>query len=73
MQEEVEARESSENVKLSKKRQSNLPNQGQFKLRTVPPTASVLYTKNSEQNWNIQCVFCKGSHYSSSCDTKRDV
>ena len=73
MQEEVEARESSENVKLSEKRQSNLPNQGQFKPRTVPPTASVLYTKNSEQNWNIQCVFCKGLHYSASCDTKRDV
>ena len=39
---EVEARESSKNVKLSEKRQSNLPNQGQFKPRTVPPTASVL-------------------------------
>ena len=50
MQEEIEVRESSENVRLSEKRHSNLPNQGQFKLRTVSPTALVLYTKNSEEN-----------------------
>ena len=63
MQEEAEARESSENVKLREKRQSNLPNQGQSKPRTVPPTASVLYIKNNKQNWNIQCVFCKGVRF----------
>jgi hypothetical protein len=63
---EIEVREASERIKTNdnnKLRPSNRPNYG---------SASALTTRSGE-SFKLQCVYCKGEHYSASCETIKNV
>ena len=64
---EIEVREASERIKTNDNNKppspSNRPNYG---------SASALTTRSGE-SFKLQCVYCKGEHYSASCETIKNV
>ena len=58
----VEAREISDTIKVHEVRHSNIPR------RNVRPTASTLMMQEYNPGGR-ECVYCKGEHYSASCET----
>ena len=59
---EIEAREASEAIK-AKEDQGRKHNHG---LRKFPPTANALVSMQGK-DFQLQCVYCSGEHYSASC------
>ena len=75
LEREVEAREIGEAAKISEttanqtKIHVSSPNNWN---RNTRATASVLFNE-SERNMNIRCIYCKGEHYSASCNKVDDI
>ena len=65
---EIEVREASERIKTNDNNKqpspSNRPNYG---------SASAFTTRSGESFNKLQCVYCKRAHYSSSCETIKNV
>ena len=68
LQNEVEAREIGESVKVTEDRQNSYSP----RKPSVKNTAAVLYTDNKSKS-RIYCVYCNGAHFSASCEQVKDV
>ena len=64
---EVEARELSEGIKIQETKKSETLNRGAI------PTASALVVRETGGNQKKVCVYCKGEHYSASCEKVKEV
>ena len=78
IQKEIEARETTELVKLTQtdRNSKDAANSYQGRQRSQgPATASTLYTRSNEvdQKVVIVCVYCKQQHFSASCETVKDI
>ena len=66
---EIDARETSENVKITEQRKQTILHQSH-----CSGTASALFTRDNKTVCSsIQCVYCKEMRYSSACDKIKDV
>ena len=64
---EVEAREISDHVKVTERKQPDIPN-----IQKYPAaTASTLLVR--EGSGRIVCVYCKGDHFSAPCESFRET
>ena len=75
IQREVEARERSDNVKVTSDNRKP-PAPPVLPQDKLPPSANTLMALGSGStpvNKGLQCVYCAGSHYSASCDRVTDV
>ena len=63
---EVEAREISDTIKVHEVRHSDMPR------KNVRPNASTLMMREHNPTGR-ECVYCKGGHYSGSCETITSV
>ena len=78
IQKEIEARETTELVKLTQtdRNSKDAANSYQGRQRSQgPATASTLYMRSNEvdQKVVIVCVYCKQQHFSASCETVKDI
>lgn len=70
---EVDARESSDAVKV-KTQDSKQPYNNANNTNRTDSTASALIANGSnKQNGSVQCAFCVGYHFSASCEEVKDV
>ena len=75
LEREVEAREIGEAAKVSEttsQARSHASNPNNWNQNTRS-TASVLFNESERRNSNIRCVYCKGEHYSASCNKVEDI
>ena len=70
LENEVEAREVGESIKVNDERVQFSSNPRNPPIRN---TASTLYTDMEKRKPNITCVYCNGEHYSASCERIKDI
>jgi len=64
---EVEAREMSESMKIFESKPLD------HQKRLPPPTAAALLVQEDKPKRKMQCVYCKGEHFSASCEKVNSV